>query len=117
HGPRPEQNVLAKKHTAPVYQVVTDASAIENVAASGGGDEAGGNMSGEEVFHAVCHTCHVPGVMGAPKVSDTAEWEKRFSEQGLDKLYASAINGIGNMPPKGGQASLTEDEMHAAVNY
>lgn len=117
HGGLPEQSLLAQKRTAPVYHVVTDASAIEKASASGSAAGGGSTMSGEEVFKATCHTCHVPGVLGAPKLTDTAEWEKRFSEQGLDELYTNAIDGIGNMPPKGGNASLTKDEMHAAVDF
>lgn len=117
NGPYPEENQLAQQRTDPVYRVVTDASAIKQVAATGGAAASGGSMSGKEVFHAVCHTCHIPGVLGAPKITDTAEWTKRFSEQGLKSLYKNAIDGIGNMPPKGGKASLTTEEMHAAVNY
>src|SRR5699024_256139 len=101
HGPHPEQEILAQKRTDPVYRVVTDASALQKVAANGGAAQAGPAMSGEEVFKAVCHTCHVPGLLGAPKVTDTAEWKKRLAEQGIDKLHDSAIHGLGKMPPKG----------------
>lgn len=116
-GPHPEEMLLAQQRTDPVYRVVTDASALQKVAAGGGAAQTGPAKSGEEIFKAVCHTCHVPGLLGAPKVTDTAEWKKRLAEQGIDTLHENAINGIGQMPPKGGKASLSNDEVIAAVNY
>lgn len=115
-GPHPEEIQLAKKRTDPVYRVITDASATQKVAA-GGASQSSASLSGQEVFKAVCHTCHVPGLLGAPKITDTAEWKKRLSNQGLKTLYKNAINGIGKMPPKGGKASLSKKEVHAAVDF
>lgn len=116
-GLRPEQVQLAQQRTDPVYRVITDASAVQKVAMSGGASQKEASLSGQEVFKAVCHTCHVPGLLGAPKISDTAEWKKRLSSQGIKSLYEGAVNGIGNMPPKGGKASLSVEEVHAAVDY
>ena len=74
-------------------------------------------QSGEEVFDKVCTACHTSGAAGAPKVSDTGAWEKRLSEQGKDTLYTRAIEGYKGMPAKGGDPSLSEEEMHKAVDY
>lgn len=111
---RPEQISRVKERTQPVYAVNTDPNATQ-VAASG--DEGGEPMSGEEVFNNVCTACHTSGVAGAPKVSDTGAWEKRLSEQGKDTLYTRAIEGYKGMPAKGGDPSLSEEEMHKAVDY
>ena len=72
--------------------------------------------SGEEVYQAACSACHMAGVAGAPKTGDKEVWGPRF-EQGIETLYASALNGKGAMPAKGGQAALSEDEVRGSVEY
>jgi cytochrome c5 len=57
--------------------------------------------TGEQAFTQVCSACHATGVNGAPKVGDKAAWGPRIA-QGKDTLYQDAIQGKGNMPPKGG---------------
>lgn len=70
--------------------------------------------SGQQVVDTACAACHVAGVAGAPKLGDKDAWAAR-ADKGLDTLVANSINGIGAMPPKGGQMSLTDEEMRAAV--
>ncbi|GAB3677277.1 c-type cytochrome [Salinisphaera aquimarina] len=111
---RPEEMAQIKERTQPVYAVNTDPNATKMVAAGGGDAKP---MSGEQVFSNVCTACHTAGVAGAPKVTDTAEWKKRLSDQGKDSLYKRAINGYKGMPAKGGNPDLSEDEMHKAVDY
>lgn len=115
-GLRPEQVMLTQERTDPVYRVVTQATATQKVAAGGGGGAAGATKSGKQVFKALCHTCHVPGLMGAPKVSSKAAWKKRFSK-GIKTLYKHAIHGFKAMPPKGGNPKLSDKEVKAAVDY
>ena len=55
----------------------------------------------EAAFTKVCSACHTAGLNGAPKVGDHAAWAPRIA-QGKETLYKDAINGKGNMPPKGG---------------
>ena len=57
--------------------------------------------TGEQAFTQVCSACHATGVNGAPKIGDKAAWGPRIA-QGKDTLYKDAIQGKGNMPPKGG---------------
>lgn len=75
---------------------------------------------GKTVYETVCKICHATGVMGAPKFADKAAWAAR-SKQGLAVLEERAIKGfkgkMGMMPPKGGNAALTDDEVKAAVAY
>ena len=76
-----------------------------------------GNMSGEQVYQTVCKTCHDAGLVGAPKFGDKAAWAPRI-KRGIDKLYASAINGTDKgMPPKGGNRSLADIEVQRGVVY
>lgn len=71
---------------------------------------------GMTVYTNNCAACHASGVMGAPKVGDKNAWSGLIAE-GVDDLTASAIKGIGMMPPKGGNANLTDAEVKAAVAY
>lgn len=70
---------------------------------------------GEELFNSVCMACHGAGIAGAPKVGDKAAWKPRIA-QGIDVLYASAINGKNAMPPKGGAANASDADVKAAVD-
>lgn len=72
--------------------------------------------SGEEVYKSVCMMCHAAGLMAAPKFGDKAQWEPRIA-QGYDMLVTHAIKGIRNMPAKGGNPSLSDDEVAGAVKY
>ena len=73
--------------------------------------------SGEEIYNAVCFACHNSGVMGSPKIDDKEYWAKEVKEEGLDHLYQAAINGKGGMPPKGGRADLSDEQVKAAVDF
>ena len=77
---------------------------------------AAGPKDGATVFNSVCGACHNTGVAGAPKVDDKAAWGPRIA-QGKDALYKSAIAGKGAMPPKGGAADLSDDEIKGVVDY
>lgn len=67
-------------------------------------------------YEQTCATCHNAGLAGAPRLGDQAAWQDRI-KQGTDVLYQSALNGKGIMPPKGGNASLGEGDVKAAVDY
>lgn len=72
--------------------------------------------SGEEVYNAVCTSCHTTGVLGAPKLGDKGAWDSRLG-QGLEGLLNHAINGINNMPARGGDPSITDEELNNAIVY
>jgi cytochrome c5 len=82
----------------------------------GAGGGAAGGKSGEEVVKTVCAACHQTGVAGAPKIGDKAAWAPRIKE-GLNEMVKDAIKGIRGMPPKGGNPSLTDDEVARAVVF
>ncbi len=71
---------------------------------------------GEKIYQQACQMCHETGVAGAPMTGDSAAWADRIA-QGRDKLVASAINGIGIMPPKGGQSQLSDEDVASAVDF
>jgi cytochrome c5 len=68
---------------------------------------------GKAVYDKGCGACH--NAM-APKLGDKAKWAPLI-KQGADALVASVIKGKGAMPPKGGQASASNDDLKAAVEY
>lgn len=73
-------------------------------------------LSLEQLYNQACAACHMSGVLNAPKLGDKAGWESRI-EKGVDQLYASAINGIGVMPPKGGRIDFSDDDIKKIVDY
>ena len=75
---------------------------------------APGSRSGEAIVKAVCATCHQAGVANAPRIGDQKAWAPHIKE-GLNEMIATVIKGKGAMPPKGGDASLTEAEVARAV--
>ncbi len=73
-------------------------------------------MSGKQVFDTTCMACHATGAAGAPKVGDKAAWAPRI-KLGIPALLKVALHGKGAMPPKGGNAALSEAEIRAAIEY
>jgi len=71
---------------------------------------------GKTVYGQTCAACHASGLAGAPKVGDKTAWAPRAGA-GKGALMASVVKGKGNMPPKAGNASLTEEEIGAAIDY
>jgi len=80
----------------------------------GAGGASAGARGGEEIVTALCAACHQAGVANAPKLGDKAQWAPRL-KQGLRALVAAVVKGKGAMPPKAGDASLTDEEITRAV--
>ena len=65
-----------------------------------------------------CAVCHLPGIAGAPKVGDAADWTRRL-RAGMNMVYRNALQGLPNtaMMAKGGHTDLSDDEVKAIVDY
>jgi cytochrome c5 len=126
---KPEATVASEEAVAkrikPAGSVVVDpnapapvAVAVAAVAPPGPAAPAasGDAAKGKSVYDAACMACHAAGVAGAPKAGDKAAWAPRL-KTGKDALHASALKGKGAMPPKGGNASLSDADVKAAVDY
>ena len=74
-----------------------------------------GSTDGKMIYDAVCMACHTSGLAGAPKL-EAADWTDRMAV-GVDGLVTSAINGKGAMPPRGGRADLSDEQMKATVEF
>lgn len=97
----------------PVGQVVTDPAKLLAMAPAAA---ARAPMTGAEIVTKVCGACHNSGVLNAPKIGDKAEWGKRKAA-GMSALVSNSIKGKNQMPARGGDPSLSDDEVKASVEY
>jgi cytochrome c5 len=77
---------------------------------------ADAGAAGKSTYDSACTVCHGAGIAGAPKLGDKAAWAPRIAA-GKPALYNTALKGKGAMPPKGGNAALSDDAVKAAVDY
>ena len=80
-----------------------------------------GMEAGREVWIGSCGLCHAEPDSGAPLITDKAAWASRL-EKGIEALHASALGGLvgpdgDEMPARGGNPSLSDEEVKAAVDY
>ncbi len=106
-------SVAGESAVADTSQDSTDTS--DSSDSSGDTQVADASVSVEKLYEP-CAACHATGVLNAPKFADKASWETRLAK-GVDQLYASAINGIGTMPPKGGRVDYSDDDIKKIVDY
>lgn len=78
--------------------------------------DAGGPDKIKAIYTASCAACHTTGAAGAPKLGDNSAWGPRI-KAGDEALYNSALKGKNAMPPKGGNASLSDADVKAVVDY
>jgi|ADGO01.1.fsa_nt_gi Cytochrome c5 len=76
---------------------------------------------GRSVWVETCLACHTSDFAGAPQVTDAAAWAPRIAK-GKDTLYQHALEGFHGpdgteMPPRGGNSSLADEQVKAAVDY
>ena len=102
---RPVGKVLVRATTGTMNSIIPTANAA---------------VSGKGTYDSACVACHGAGIAGAPKTGDKAGWKARIA-QGKDTLYSHAIKGYagkkGFMPPKGGNAALSDAAVKASVDY
>jgi cytochrome c5 len=71
---------------------------------------------GKSVYESTCIACHGIGVANAPKFGDKKAWEPHLVH-GTEHLYESSLKGKGAMPPRGGNLTLSDAQVKAAVDY
>jgi cytochrome c5 len=76
---------------------------------------------GRSIWLGTCEACHANDVAGAPLVTDKAAWAPRVTK-GKTALYKSALGGLTGpkgtqMPPRGGNDKLTDEQVKMAVDY
>jgi cytochrome c5 len=91
--------------------IITTVVALLSMGQAAAADE------GKAIYNKVCAVCHAKGIAGAPKLGDKLLWEPRIKKGGSDAMTASVIAGKGVMAPRAGQASLSDADIRAAVDY
>lgn len=110
-GPSEKEVARLEARIKPVGQVITDPAALVKVSTV-----AREPLTADQVYAQACAACHNAGVLNAPKVGDKAEWARRAAvDGGWDGLTANAIKGKNQMPARGGNPDLTDDEIKATV--
>jgi cytochrome c5 len=101
---------------APAATSTAATTAAVTPPASATATASAGSANGKAVYDETCHVCHATGLAGSPKFGDKAAWAPRIAT-GIETLHKVAINGLNAMPPKGGNTSLTDAQVKAAVDY
>lgn len=110
HGVEPSVDVKSQEAIAKRLKPVGHVEVAE-------GSDVPGQQSGKQVFDAVCAACHATGALNAPRIGDTAAWAPLIKKDGQEHLVEMAIKGVRQMPPKGGNPQLTNDEVARAVVF
>lgn len=71
---------------------------------------------GATVYKQNCAMCHNAGLAKSPKFGDKEAWESRLAG-GQPALLQAALSGKGAMPPKGGNAKLSDEDVAAALAH
>ncbi|MBT3826856.1 MAG: cytochrome c5 family protein [Nitrosomonadales bacterium] len=106
-----ENKIVEEKATEADVKPVAEVKVAEVAAGETAGSES---ISGEQITQKNCALCHAGGLMNSPKIGDKDQWAPRIA-QGKEMLVNNAINGIRTMPAKGGNPSLSDAEVAAAV--
>ena len=95
----------------PTYLIV---SMLLGIAAT---QPASAQQSGKDVYMKTCSVCHATGLAGSPKYGVAADWAPRVAN-GVAGLYQNALKGTPKgMPAKGGNLTLPDSDVKAAVDY
>jgi cytochrome c5 len=97
-------------------EIISEVEPATEAESAADAEQAAVVSPGESTYQQACSVCHAAGVGDAPIPGDSAAWSDRLSK-GRDLLVASALSGIGIMPPKGGHSQLSDDDVAAAVDF
>jgi len=113
-----ELGAIAAEAQAAATQAQRDAE--QALVAAAGGETALGANPGKAIYEQACFACHATPVLGAPVLGSKADWAPRL-EKGFDMLFSNVIDGYtgenGIMPPKGGFAHLTDQNVRDALIF
>jgi cytochrome c5 len=78
-------------------------------------------VHGRTIWLDTCEGCHGYGIAGAPIPMVASDWRERLTKPRAT-LHKHAIEGFFGpddtmMPPRGGNESLSDNEVRAAVDY
>ena len=105
-----------EKDTAKVAEQIEPIGKVDLAGAAPAAAAGGGKADGAAIYQSTCFACHGTGAAGAPKFGDKGAWKARIA-QGNATLYSHALKGFKAMPAKGGNPSLADDAVKAAVDH
>ena len=112
-----EVKIVAEEQAAAVKQKMeAGAATAATIATAGNAPASTAPVDGGQIYNTYCAICHKLGMNAAPKYGNKALWAKRIA-QGRETMYSNALNGLRGMPPRGGFAQLTDEEIKAGVDY
>ena len=77
-----------------------------------------GKISGSVVYKRNCAACHGKNGRGViPDASDMTKANSPLVTKSYNILLKNIEHGVGNMPAKGGNSTLSRDELKAALSY
>jgi cytochrome c5 len=113
-GPMLEVNHNSLRHLSPsdLSAIVIYLKSVNSVAPP----KPTGAKAGKALYENYCSGCHANGAGGAPKYGDPTAWAP-IMKNGIDKVYANAIHGIGGMPAKGTCMACNDQDIKQSVDY
>ena len=113
-----DQQAIAERLKAIEVVAVVEAPEPAAAAAEAAQPVDASAIDGEAIVTATCVACHATGLLESPKIGDKEAWDKRLQANGdIDGLVKSSVVGKGAMPPKGGNAGLSDAEIKAAIEF
>ncbi|MCB1744360.1 MAG: c-type cytochrome [Gammaproteobacteria bacterium] len=97
----------------PILTLILATVALCSVAAE---CTAQAEQDGKTLYSIRCAACHDTGLLGAPRVDSPDMWNERM-QRGRGVLLDHAIKGFNQMPPRGGNPTLTDAQVAAALDY
>jgi len=114
----PVGTVVVDPSKAPPKAVAPTATAVATPTTSTETPAATATVASNEVVTTVCSNCHsatMASIIGAPQMHTNA-WAPRM-EKGFDAVLDNAIKGLNAMPPRGGSADLTDEQLAEAIRF
>jgi cytochrome c5 len=122
-----QRALIIAAETAPVASVrlstadTSSTTSVSAVASATAGDTGAEESVGKRLHDSMCFACHGTGLAGIPQTGNVADWIDRIAQGNL-MLYEHAIVGFTGasgmvMPAKGGNPSLSDEDVKAAVDY
>lgn len=115
-GKKLDDTAMTTEAVAARIKPVADVRTGDAAGAPAAAAAAAGKSDGKKIYESACIACHGTGIAGAPKFGDKAAWAPHLAH-GVAGFYQSALKGKNAMPPRGGNSTLSDADVKAAVDF